>query len=103
MRHVHVKAKHVTRSYTEEITRSQYEGCAPKTNKSLVLTFPFPSGTIYPSTHGNLITCKYYLVIECDIPMAFDLESKPDIVIALLPAAGQVVNLYTNYTKGGWN
>jgi len=102
MRTIHVKAKHYHKSHTEEVCRQTYEGCGPKTKRDFILSFPFPAAQIYPSTHGNLVQCKYFLVIECDIPMAFDLESKPDILIALLPAPGQIINLYNNYMPKAW-
>jgi len=102
MRKVQVRAKHYMKAHTEEVCRQQYEGCPPKTKKDIILSFPFPATQIYPSTRGHLVQCNYYLIIECDVPMAFDLESKPDILIALLPAPGQVINLYSNYMPKAW-
>jgi len=49
-----------------------------------------------------LVDCKYELFVEADLPMAFDLEISPKVVIALLPAPDMNFGvMYSEY--GGWN
>lgn len=103
MRKVIVRAKGRTKTDLREVHRQVYpHKIEPKEGKFQgELKFKIPHD-VHPSCDGKLIDCKYNFDIECDVPMARDLESHPDITIALLPAPGQPVLLYQNY-QPGWN
>jgi len=100
MRYIKVKAEDLCERHSIEVCRQQYEGCAPESKHIADLTFAIPPN-IFPTTHSDQISNSYSLIIECDIPMAFDLESKHDINIALLPKSGDV-KLYTGYLPKSW-
>lgn len=101
MRRVTVRADHMKKDHVHEVHRMKYEGVGAKSNKDIVLNFQLDP-KVYPSCDGKLVDCEYHLDIECDVAMAFDLEVHPKVTIALLPAPGQPVFLFSNYAPRAW-
>jgi len=95
-REVTVRADGVTAHHTNEMNRQEYEGLHKRSSKTVVLPFQLDMNA-YPSTHGKLVTCKYHLDVECDVPRFPDLEVHPAITLAMLPQVGQPMTLYNTY------
>eukprot|EP00727_Mastigamoeba_balamuthi_P012795 m51a1_g8138 hypothetical protein (321) ;mRNA; f:16554-18062 len=100
MRDLKVKAKGETRTLTEEVSRDTFEGVDKKSELEKVFNFKLPN--VFPSANGKLVQCNYHLDIECDVPMAFDLEHHVPVTIALMPSAPMAIDLYASYTPHGW-
>eukprot|EP01125_Pyxidicula_operculata_P010744 TRINITY_DN3536_c0_g1_i1.p1 TRINITY_DN3536_c0_g1~~TRINITY_DN3536_c0_g1_i1.p1 ORF type:complete len:491 (+),score=116.80 TRINITY_DN3536_c0_g1_i1:391-1863(+) len=98
-RKLKVKAQNFSKSNKKEVTRWEFPGIPKQTDQmDVVLNLTLPS-EVYPSTNGDLIRCEYYLDIELDIPWAFDLNIAPKVVLALLPAPGQPVMIWNNWSS----
>jgi len=96
-----VRAKGFKKTNTKEIARWKFPGLEKKTNGDLVYQLQLPK-EVYPSTDGKLVDCVYYLDMELDFPMAFDMNVTPKIVMALLPSPNENIWLWNNYAPG-WN
>lgn len=99
--HTKIKAKHFTKKFSKKVMDVKFPGTDKKSNFEGVLTVQLPAD-IYPSTNGHLCQCWYELFVEADLPMAFDLEITPKVVIALLPAPDVTYTIYNDY-GGGWD
>jgi len=98
-RNLVVRAKGFKKPNTKEICRFKFPGIEKKTDADLVFQLQLPK-EVYPSTDGKLVDCVYYLDMELDFPMAFDMNVTPKIVIALLPAPGENIWLWNSYVPG---
>ena len=76
-----------------EVYRMKFEGVSAKTHTERVLNFFIPRKTL-PSTNGTFLKIEYYLDVECDVPFAFDLESKPSIEIVYQPKIFQNIPFF---------
>jgi len=102
IRKVHIKAQHFSKSNVREIANWKFPGQVKKTDFEGTIQIQLPE-KIYPSSEGHLIKCSYILDIELDLPMAFDSNIRPKIVIALLPAPGQGMWFLQDMTQlGSW-
>jgi len=82
MRRIKLKADHHQElNQVEEVYVEKYPGV--EANSEAVgenaRQVPLPlnhrhHGTIEPETHGHLVHCEYWVDVECDIPMAPDIE-----------------------------
>jgi len=110
MRNIKIKAEERTpnhhasfnESHTYEVCRIQYDGCGTNTKQTNDLVFALPPHNIAPTIQTDLISNSYFLMIECDIPLAFDMESKYDIAIAIRPKGDGDVKLYSGYVPKSW-
>lgn len=102
MRNIIIRARGMKKDFTHEVYRMKYDGVGEKTKKDVVLNFQI-DGKTFPSCDGELIDCKYHLDVECDVARAIDLEVHPKITVALLPAAGQPVFLFSEYAPHAWH
>jgi len=98
-RELTVRAKGFKKKNTKEIQRWKFPGLEKKTDTDTVLQLQLPK-EVYPSTNGQLVDCVYFLDMELDFPMAFDMNVTPKIVMALLPAPGEPMWLFNGYTPG---
>jgi len=96
-----VRAKGFKKTNTKEIVRFKFPGIEKKTDADLVYQLQLPK-EVYPSTDGKLVECAYFLDMELDFPMAFDMNVTPKIVLALLPSPSEPIWLWNSYTPG-WN
>jgi hypothetical protein len=98
--HITVKAGLFTKHFIKRVSDTRFPGSDKHSNIESVLPVTLPSD-IYPTTNGHLVKCKYELVVECDLPMAFDLQISPKVVMALLPAPDTTYAMMGAIT-GGW-
>jgi len=99
--HVKVRAHGFVKSFTKRVSNVSFPGTDKGSNMDVVLTVQLPTD-VYPTTNGNLVQCHYELVVECDLPMAFDLQISPKVLIALLPAPDTSYAMMAAYSGGGW-
>jgi len=99
--HIKVKARGFVKNFSKRVMDTKFPGTSAKQDFEGILSVDLPTN-IYPSTDGHLVDCKYELYVEADLPMAFDLEISPKVVVALLPAPDVVYTIYQDY-GGGWN
>jgi len=78
----------------------KFPGIEKETNGDMVLQIELPKD-LRPTTSGPTIENAYTLVVALDFPMAFNLNVRPKLHIALLPAPGEPVLLFDKY-HGGW-
>jgi hypothetical protein len=97
MRDLQIRAKGFSKRITEEMNRMEFEGVGEKSAMDKVIPFTV-AGNVFPTSLGHLVQCQYHLDIECDVPMAFDLEHHVPVVLALMPSVPMAINLYATYT-----
>jgi len=98
-REVRVKARHVHSHKTEEIESQVFQGCGPQQSVNFVANYRITEN-IYPSTCSDLVSSNYFLIVDGDVKMAFDVKVEADVVIALLPAPSDRVTIFGGYTGG---
>jgi len=85
IRHITLLDKHGhTREISDVVAMQKYPGTAPHSNKAQDIPLPLfgrHSRLIQPSTNSRVIKCKYYVMIELDIPWAPDLEIQVPVII----------------------
>lgn len=100
-RRVDVMANGAFSCCNEKISREVFAGCEPNQSAHFTANIRIPEN-IYPSTHSDLVRSRYYLRVDGDVKMAFDIKIEEDVVVALLPAPTDVVTIFNNY-QGGAN
>eukprot|EP01105_Mastigella_eilhardi_P018632 TRINITY_DN4326_c0_g1_i1.p1 TRINITY_DN4326_c0_g1~~TRINITY_DN4326_c0_g1_i1.p1 ORF type:complete len:329 (+),score=93.17 TRINITY_DN4326_c0_g1_i1:39-989(+) len=101
MRDLSVTAGGISRSFSDVLYGEEWPGVGEKSKLENTYNFMIKPD-VFPSTNGHLVKCHYHLDMECDVPMAVDLEHHVPIVIVLMPAMGVPINLYASYTPHGW-
>ncbi|KAL0482809.1 hypothetical protein AKO1_014209 [Acrasis kona] len=101
-RDVVIKAQQTQEEETTEICRLEYpQKIVAKSSYQGEIFFQIPSDLV-PSCRGSLVSNQYHLDVECDVPLAFDLEVHPKIIIAVPSGANKIPDLYKGYSKGSW-
>lgn len=101
MRDLKIKSEGYVKHITEEISKDTWAGVPEKSTTENVFNFAI-NPNVFPTTHGSLVECDYHLDIECDVPMAIDLEHHVPIVLVLMPTAPMPISLYATYTPHAW-
>jgi hypothetical protein len=72
-RTLHLHADGHSTTIKKEVYRQTYKGFEPSFFGVRWLPFPIPL-VLQPTTNAGLVQHNYYLVVECDIPGALDLD-----------------------------
>lgn len=80
---------------SDELARATYEGVAAKTASGRYLPLPLKSsaGGFISSIDSKFVKVRYQIEVECDIPMAFDIEAHLPIIV-YQPAPAVVASPY---------
>eukprot|EP00753_Platysulcus_tardus_P010517 PLAT2790.1.p2 GENE.PLAT2790.1~~PLAT2790.1.p2 ORF type:complete len:375 (-),score=167.53 PLAT2790.1:123-1205(-) len=73
---------------TELVAENSYEGVPPHTSAVGDEARRVPLGLVHrryggiePETHGRLITCEYWVVLDCDVAMGMDVQLEIPVTI----------------------
>eukprot|EP00750_Incisomonas_marina_P032273 INCI9081.1.p1 GENE.INCI9081.1~~INCI9081.1.p1 ORF type:complete len:342 (+),score=61.85 INCI9081.1:126-1151(+) len=80
MRRTRLRTKREAKTISEEIARSEFAGVpAGESREQQPLQLQIPMVT--PTSVANLVECVYRIDVECDLPMAPDIEIQLPVVI----------------------